>query len=61
MVTVSLSSHKAREMGKGGRHGDLSNYVFLTVLGLLRRRRSPDTSTLERMYCMHAIFRLQYM
>ena len=28
MVTVSLSSHKAREMGKGGRHGDLSNYVF---------------------------------
>ena len=40
-------------MGKGGRHGDLSNYVFFkTVQGLLRRRRSPDTSTLERMYCM---------
>ena len=26
---------------------------FLTVQGLLRQRRSPDTSTLERMYCMH--------
>ena len=25
---------------------------FLTVQGLLRRRRNPDTSTLERMYCM---------
>ena len=25
---------------------------FLTVQGLLRRRRSPYTSTLERMYCM---------
>ena len=30
----------------------LITFFFKTVRGLLRRRRSPDTSTLERMYCM---------
>ena len=30
----------------------LIKFFFITVQGLLRRRRSPDTSTLERMYSM---------